>query len=108
MRKLAHALSLTFLTAIASPPLLADEDTKACAMYADMAKNIMEGRQGGISMAEMMEIAGKSDIIKDISEEMVIQAYEYPRYNTERYKRRTAEDFRDQWYLICIKARRAE
>lgn len=82
---------------------LASDDINTCEVIAEKAKSIMEVRQVGAPMQEVMD-AVKDSAIKSLYFELVIQAYERPRYQSDEFRRRAVVDFQNEWYLSCVKA----
>jgi hypothetical protein len=70
----------------------------ACKKYSQIAEKIMTWRQDGKSMPKMMTDFGDSEIMRA----MIIDAYNTPRYNSQEYRQRSIENFRDEVYLHCI------
>ena len=70
-----------------------------CASVSELAKTTMQGRQGGAPMNKLMETAKGNKLI----EELIILAYDSPRYGTESMRAKSIENFRDKAYLECIK-----
>jgi hypothetical protein len=58
----------------------------------------MTARQSGMAMSEVMNMMS--------FKQLVIAAYEKPRFSGDEYKTKSIEDFRDKAYLDCIKASR--
>jgi hypothetical protein len=87
-----------------------DDWRSACNSLAGLAETIMDGRQQGVSVAKMMEaIANEEEqTAQKLVEELIIAAYDQPRFSTAKMQRRTMEEFRDAVYLQCVKARRTE
>ena len=75
-----------------------------CTGIAGLAEVIMQGRQNGRPMHEMMGIAaqGNDPGTNIITEALIIDAFSHPRYSTERVKQSTIGDFADSAYLSCI------
>lgn len=96
-----HLTALTLALALATT---AQADQKICTDLSELAEKYMTLRQQGVPMSDVMETAGDSRIIQGI----VIDAYDSPRYSTERTKTRQRQDFRNDVYLECIKAFRSE
>jgi len=94
MKALLAALILTFATT-------AHAEQASCDQIAELAENIMQARQSGVSMAKSMSVTDGLKLV----ETMVIMAYETTRYSTERNQKREAQDFRDFWYLTCYQSR---
>jgi len=80
-----------------------DDLTSKCKSISTLAGTIMKARQAGTSMSEMMEVKIGPDV-KDLATSMIVSAFETPRFNTEKIKQETISDFRDDWYLKCVKA----
>jgi hypothetical protein len=80
----------------------ADEYREMCNSLSGAARKTMERRQEGVSMQKLMEIAKGNELIEGI----IISAYDSPRYSTKEMQARSVEDFRDKWYLECIKKQR--
>lgn len=98
--KLFKALALT---ALLTTPAVADTvtDQEFCTSVSELSEAVMEGRQGGTPMSEMMRVAGSNGIMKS----MVLEAFDHPRYSTRDVKRRTIQEFTNQWFSTCMKAR---
>ncbi|MFT7860439.1 MAG: hypothetical protein ABXS93_05845 [Sulfurimonas sp.] len=78
---------------------------KWCSTLSGISEMIMKSRQNGVDMEKLMEINTK--LVKDGNPDiafMIIEAYETPRFNTEKVKIQTISDFKNKQYLGCIKA----
>lgn len=71
-----------------------------CSETGDLARKIMTARQGGFSMDSMFALVGDSEMGQDI----VISAYETPRYSTAKMQDRAVSEFANQTQLQCIKS----
>lgn len=88
-------------------PVKADSWRELCSSYSDLSEKIMTNRQSGVAMSKMMStVDGQKDAMSKVIEEIIIEAYEKPRYSTERMQKRTIEDFRNSIYLTCAKEMR--
>ena len=94
------ALTATILALMMALSVPAQADESYCDQISELAEGIMSSRQGGVSMAKAMEIAGDNKLFKG----MMVDAYETGRYIVESNQRREIADFRDKWYLACYKA----
>lgn len=81
--------------------LRADSSHEACSILAGTAKAVMQGRQQGVPIQGLMQIAIKND--SSITKLMIQEAYELPRYSTKEYQQKAISDFSNQWYLDCYK-----
>jgi len=93
--------------------LFAQEDyLSVCGEIAGTAEVVMQSRQDGISMSKIMQVldsnAEMDESTKKLMRDMLIAAYELPRFSTEKVKKETIENFRDQYYLGCVKGLRNE
>lgn len=64
----------------------------------------MKGRQAGIPMNEFM-MAIKDQEGASIFNNIIVLAYEQPRFNVERNQKRAIEDFKNEVFLTCYQAR---
>jgi hypothetical protein len=85
--------------AVTSIPSYADDFRDLCNKLNETAQSIMEDRQEGVSMKKLMEIAKGNKLIENI----IIAAYDRPRYYTKEMQIKSVEDFRDEIYLYCIR-----
>lgn len=86
----------------ATSPAVSRPIPSDCGPLADNAVSIMKARQAGMDMAKVMkavEDTGNSSKAR----ELVIQAYDSPRFATEKHQTRAVDDFRNDTYLACIK-----
>ena len=90
---------LTFTSAYA------DDWSEKCDSYTQLAEAIMKARQSGVSMAKLMKTVKKKDG-GDFVVQLIIDAYDTPRYSSEKMQQETIENFRDNNYLECVKALR--
>ncbi len=97
MKKLL--LAATLLAAMSAQ---ANQDQEICDSYANLASIIMEQRQSGVSMREMM---GRADG-REPHESMVVEVYGMPQYSTPDFKNRAINEYADRWYLNCIRRQR--
>lgn len=77
--------------------------TANCTALGSLARSIMEKRQGGTDMSELMSVVDKFDVesFKPIARSMVMMAYSMPRFNGEEFKQKTILDFSNQVQLAC-------
>jgi len=78
---------------------------KDCVIYSDLAYKIMQRRQAGAPMSEMLRIAagdGKHPAVSQVVRAVVIDAYKQTRYSTAEVQEDTAADFRDDVLSACI------
>jgi hypothetical protein len=92
------ALILT-TTLLATTPALA-EDKPSCSDLAGLAQTIMEVRQNGVDMVKVMEVAGDTELYR----QLIIMAYEQPKFDTARYKQERISEFKNMVYRECLQA----
>lgn len=98
MKKLILATALLTASAVT----VADE---YCAQIESLAKTTMTFRQSGGEMSVIMGIMLKGEATKVIGKQMVMDAYEVPRYSMVENQKREVSDFANEWYLMCVKAK---
>jgi hypothetical protein len=99
LRALTFAAVLLF-----APPATAQTDRDAfCAAIGALANSIMLARQSGTPLTEAMQIAAHAGGIAGPTRQMVIMAWDQPRYQNPAVQQRAIEDFRDKFVLSCYK-----
>jgi hypothetical protein len=86
-----------------------DEELCGLVIGDAFAKLTMLKRQNGSPMSEVMADASDADKTFGLSgtmREMVIDAYERPRFSTKEHRERAVTDFANEWMLSCYKAQR--
>ena len=95
MKTLTLILALAFTT-----PALAQTASETCPPIGDLAESIMEARQSGAAMSDMMAVADGNEFV----EGLVLTAFEAPRYTTPEFRRREIENFRNTIEAMCYSA----
>jgi hypothetical protein len=72
-----------------------------CEGYSSLAETIMEGRQVGVSMAEMVKIVTSND--SETGLDLIMRAYKLPRFSSDEMQQRSAQDFGNDVFLDCYK-----
>lgn len=78
----------------------ANEETDYCKVIYKIAEATMTARQAGASMPEVIG-ALRKNMKGDSFDSMAIKAYNYPRYNTEKLKRKSITDFANDYAQKC-------
>ena len=81
---------------VAATSAVAETKQETCTLIGQLAAVIMEKRQDGVDMSRLMEIADT-----ELVQELVIFAYEMPRYSSEDYKRTAVQDFANEAMGVC-------
>lgn len=103
MRHIALLLALSASFAVSAAPTATKEMIEKCAGISKLAEAVMTKRQDGVAMSDLMKAASDGAEPDQLLVRMVTAAYEQTRFQTPENKRRKVEDFRDQFYLGCIK-----
>ena len=86
------------LTLIASMPATA-QVSEFCKSIAEISETIMQKRQEGVKMIDMLELVKGNKAVETI----VLDAYEVPKFSVDKNKRSTVSNFSDRWLMACIK-----
>ena len=70
-----------------------------CVKLSGLAETIMELRQAGAPAEGIIQATDNSAL----TEMLVISAYSEPRYTTYEYKKSAISDFKNKWYISCLK-----
>jgi hypothetical protein len=65
---------------------------------------IMEFRQYGMPIADLMasiEVGSGDENVDKLTEILVLQAYDIPRYNKPNMQQRAIQDFSDMAFKVC-------
>jgi hypothetical protein len=95
MKTLTLILALAFTT-----PALAQSAAETCPSLGELAESIMEARQSGASVSDMMAVAEGNEFV----EGLVLTAFESPRYATPEFRIREIENFRNSIEALCYSA----
>jgi hypothetical protein len=93
-----------------STALFAQTKDELCAQMGVLAKEIMLIRQEGAAMSLVMNtIVPKDDEqAAKIVRQLIISAYEKPKFSTEKVKEGVVADFRNEAELACFKGLKEE
>ena len=95
MKKLL--LTVATLLAVTST---AQADTEKCTFISESAELIMQLRQSNAPIADVLKITEDFEVLL----ELVIKAYETPRYNSEEYKDNAIIDFSNLAMVSCLQS----
>ena len=84
-------------------PVYAD-DVQFCTRFADVAGKIMEHRQNGVEMSAIANLF-KTHPQRELVMKMATDAYSRPRMRVEKNQKRYVVDFKNKYFLACMKAR---
>ena len=93
MKKILLAVTLMSLL------LTSQASEISCEQIEITARTIMEARQAGVPLKSVMKVVKTSDAMKQV----VIQAYDSSKYETDSYKKSAVEKFANKYYVSCLK-----
>jgi poly-D-alanine transfer protein DltD len=77
------------------------ERMEACKAIEKLAESVMSARQRGVAMSKMLEIVNDGEP-NELVNAMVMDAWDKPRYSTERHQQRSISDYRDAAFGACM------
>ena len=87
------------------PLASADESIEICDSYAGVAEAAMEQRQRNTELTEVMKAAGyEYGQPLDFVQQIVIDAYEQPRFNTAANQAKAVSEFRRRVEVACYRS----
>lgn len=105
---LAFSLVLVAAPAQAKVEESVSDTIELCTSMASLGETIMSSRQVGMPMDRLMGHSYNDDGTPNgISLALIELAYGQPRYSSEEYQRKAAQDFRNDVFQTCYKGRRA-
>ena len=97
-KKIVKALGIIFVTAMMSPAFVYAEKNN-CALFAQAAEVAMQSHQAGIPLSQVMEGTDGNKALR----ELIIMAYERPRYSSKKFQQEEVSRFRDQIHVECLR-----
>ena len=97
-------LSVLLICCGLAAPAAAQDMTETCAHAADIAAAIMKGRQNGVPAAKMVKTIAPlfPPQSQRLGKDMILSAYQKPRYNGPDYIDRAVSDFSDSVFVSCM------
>lgn len=75
------------------------EDTESfCKHVSIYAEKVMHTRQQGVPLSNLIKAANGSSLFEAI----IVNAYEYPKYENRSNIGTIVCEFRDKWYVVCM------
>jgi len=100
MRTTIFACAMLFCGAAFAQDTNTEAPVDGCTVIGTLAESIMTGRQNGVPMSRMMEVAADNELVRAI----VIAAYDQPRMSVDRNVQRSIADFQNDVMLQCYQA----
>lgn len=86
------------------PLSVSSGDIGHCKGLEALATSVMEGRQLGVPMSNMMDaLLQDNKEVSALTQEMIMQAYEKPGYRTESNRKASVVRFANQWAAFCYR-----
>ena len=105
MKTIAKAAALAAIISTAAAPVLAED---VCAALGTLAGGIMQQRQNGAAMSEMMARAASAtdapQPLLDLTRALIIGAFNQPQWGSPENKAEAVTKFRNQVELECYTA----
>ena len=85
-------------------PAHAEDDV--CRSVAGLAEKVMVARQAGVKLSAILQELETRSVgnAKPVIREVILGAYEKPRFTTEAYVERVIEEYRNTWHVECLRA----
>lgn len=98
-------VGLMLATQMASATVLAAGQADAmCPKIGEIAELIMGHRQEGTAISDLRAALGGVDgAVNEVAMQMILDAYEKPRYSTDENKLKAKADFRNDMELMCYR-----
>lgn len=96
------------LLTINPEPAPEDGVLQLCTNIGNLSETIMDSRQRGGSMSDMIRLASTNGRLRELTVIIIEQAFEVPRFNTPENRRRAVVDFRNEKEAECFRALRDE
>lgn len=95
---------LIVITMLLSFNVIASEDY--CKSLSQIATGVMKLRQIGHDASDLIAVINrlaKTESERKLYKNLIIEAYETPRFTTDSVRGKVIEDFRDSYYVECMK-----
>ncbi len=94
-------LAVLLMTAASTSQAATDHET--CVAVQGIAKAVMKNRQTGVGIDSVMGIANNAGKLKPLITDIVITAYDSPKFSTSDYQEEAITEFGNSYYIDCIK-----
>jgi len=106
MKIIKSVASLALVIALVAPTASAETRHKTCEDFASISYLAMKLHQSGVSLSETLSLINDDDSMNADQvlaiENLVLLAYNSPRFLTETAQDRHAATFRDKMHVICL------
>lgn len=108
MKKIALIFLFSVSTSIYAQDTKTVPKSEWCSVVAELAGAIMSSRQSGVELDKVLSLSNKigenDPRLKDIANQMAIEAYSENSYISEKMQKRSTTEFKNKWQLDCIKS----
>ena len=84
-------------------------DDSVCRSVMELSRQMMTNRQVGVPVTDMMDVFVNDPNTdakhKNLMMEIVMRAYDAPKYSTAEYQEEAADEFANGYYLDCMKSK---
>lgn len=99
------ALALLPIQALGQEANSPEDVQKLCSTLGKTAELILDLRESGMPLSRVLELTTTSEPeMAKVAREMVLAAYDLPRFSTPAMKERQSQDFRNQVELMCFRS----
>jgi hypothetical protein len=95
MKKIAIALTLLISSSVHAG------DYEFCKVVEGFAEQVMLTRQAGVAASEAYSATQDNKLMSS----MVKVAYKRPAYDTEQFRQQAVDEFKDEWFVLCMEDR---
>lgn len=89
---------LPLLALIGAPAFAEPVATEVCGAIGDLAEEVMGAYTVGVPLEKALEATGGNQLITEI----IMDAYDEPRYSSDEVIAETTFDFRNKWEHACF------
>ncbi|MNV74593.1 hypothetical protein D3C71_1678280 [compost metagenome] len=106
LKRCVAAIAAALIFSVGHTAPLSAEDLEECKGFAKIARSLMNLRQDGVPMSDLMEfaMAQKDPDLQGIFQIYVELVFEYPLYTTPDAKSRAVSEFDSFVYKGCLKS----
>jgi len=99
MNKFILILAIFSFNALAAEKPVNNKQSSPCEKLEKYARSIIKGRMMGISAKRLIGTANNNSILKEI----VIDAFNVPKFSSEPFITNQINEFSNRWYLKCVR-----
>lgn len=74
--------------------------SSTCIKFEELATKIMRDRQAGTPVGQVLARTGGDDLLRKV----VLEAYDTPRFGSDKYQQRAITEFANKWAVECYKS----